>query len=198
MSTNNPQNNDIITQEPGSHPLGTSVGALAGLTAGAAAGIVAGPVGLIIGAIAGGIAGGLAGHHVGEGLNPTEGAIVDDENVVGTGMGLTTGAIIGGTLGTVAGPLGVVAGAALGAGIGGYAGAEAEEVYDNHEKNKALKNDTDSVGNTGIETDSDIEHQKTHSYSTDMKPSPSLTEHPFIKMNQAESLHFHNEDKNGF
>ena len=139
MSTTNPKNKDLITDEPGSHPLGTGVGTLAGVTAGAVAGAAAGPAGVIIGAIAGGVAGGLAGHHVGEGLNPTEGLPPDDENVVGTGVGLTTGAIIGGTLGTPAGPLGVAAGAAIGAGLGGYAGAEAEEALDNRDREKHEK-----------------------------------------------------------
>ena len=36
MSTNNPQNKDLITDEPGSHPVGTGVGTLTGITAGAA------------------------------------------------------------------------------------------------------------------------------------------------------------------
>lgn len=134
MSTDNPQNRDMITNEPGSHPVGTSVGTLAGVATGAVAGAIGGPAGVIIGAIAGGFAGGLAGHHVGEGVNPTEGLPPDDENVVGTGMGLTTGAIIGGTLGIPAGPIGVAVGAAIGSGVGGYVGGEAEEALDNRDK----------------------------------------------------------------
>lgn len=104
MSTDNPQNKDLITDEPGSHPVGTGVGTLGGALAGAAAGAVAGPAGIIIGAVAGGVAGGLAGHHVGEGVNPSVGVVSDDENAVGTGVGSTAGA---------------------------YAGNEAEEAIDN-------------------------------------------------------------------
>ena len=139
MSTDNPQNRDIITDEPGSHPVGTGVGTLSGAVAGAAAGIVAGPAGVIIGAIAGGVAGGIAGHHIGEGMNPSEGVLVDDENAVGTGIGSTAGAIAGGVAGTlVAGPLGTVAGAALGASVGAYAGGEAEEAIDNNHQNRHI------------------------------------------------------------
>ena len=131
MTTENPYNKDLITEEPGSHPVGTGVGALAGVATGAAAGAIAGPAGVIIGAVAGGIAGGLAGHHIGEGVNPTEGLISDDENAVGTGVGSAAGAIVGGIAGTVGGPLGTAAGAALGAGVGGYLGGEAEDTIDN-------------------------------------------------------------------
>lgn len=136
MSKDNPQNRDYITDEPGSHPVGTSVGTLGGAVAGAVAGIVAGPAGVIIGAVAGGIAGGIAGHHIGEGMNPSEGVLISDEHAVGSSIGSTAGAIAGGVAGTlVAGPLGTLAGAALGASVGVYAGSEAEEAMDKNDQN---------------------------------------------------------------
>jgi len=65
-------NLDPITDEPGSHPVGTGVGAaLGGAAAGAATGTVAGPVGTVIGAAIGAIAGGLAGKSVAESIDPT-------------------------------------------------------------------------------------------------------------------------------
>lgn len=83
-------NRDSITGKPGSHPVGTGVGAVAGGATGAAAGAAtgaaigtagAGPVGTGIGAAVGAVAGGLAGHGVAEGLNPTstpgEGRYID-------------------------------------------------------------------------------------------------------------------------
>lgn len=46
MSDTNPSNKDLITGEPGSHPVGTGVGASGGAVTGAAVGtMVAGPVG---------------------------------------------------------------------------------------------------------------------------------------------------------
>ena len=132
MSTDNPQNKDLITDETGSHPIGTGVGTIGGALTGAAAGAIAGPIGIIIGAVAGGVAGGLAGHHVGEGLNPSDDLLTDDENAVGTGIGSTAGAIAGGIAGTlVGGPFGTAAGAVIGAGLGAYAGNEVEEAIDN-------------------------------------------------------------------
>jgi hypothetical protein len=69
---NRSDNLDPITDEPGSHPVGTGVGAvLGGAAAGAATGTVAGPVGTVIGAAAGAIAGGLAGKGVAEAIDPT-------------------------------------------------------------------------------------------------------------------------------
>lgn len=69
-------NRDPITGEPGSHPIGTGVGAVAGgAAAGAAAGTVAGPVGTALGAAVGAVVGGLAGKGVAEKVNPT----VEDE-----------------------------------------------------------------------------------------------------------------------
>lgn len=65
-------NRDPITGTPGSHPVGTGVGALAGGAAtGAAVGTVAGPVGTAIGAAVGAVAGGLAGKGVAEEMDPT-------------------------------------------------------------------------------------------------------------------------------
>jgi hypothetical protein len=65
-------NPDPITGEPGSHPVGTGLGAASGgLAAGAAMGAVAGPVGAAVGAVVGGIAGGLAGKGVAESIDPT-------------------------------------------------------------------------------------------------------------------------------
>jgi uncharacterized protein (TIGR02271 family) len=71
----NPQNRDPITGAPGSHPIGTGVGAagVAGaIAAGAAAGTAVGPVGTAAGAVVGALAGGLAGKGVAEAVNPTE------------------------------------------------------------------------------------------------------------------------------
>jgi hypothetical protein len=80
--TNDPDANpDPITGAPGSHPIGTGVGAAAGGVAagvagakiGAAAGTVAAPgVGTVVGAAIGAVAGGLIGKGVAEGVNPSE------------------------------------------------------------------------------------------------------------------------------
>ncbi len=68
----NPANRDPITDEPGSHPVGTGVGATGGAVAGAAAGaVVGGPVGAVVGGAIGAVAGGAAGHAAGEAVNPT-------------------------------------------------------------------------------------------------------------------------------
>lgn len=64
-------NADPITDEPGSHPVGTGIGTAFGASAGAAIGLAGGPVGAVIGGIAGGIAGALAGHNTAEKFNPT-------------------------------------------------------------------------------------------------------------------------------
>lgn len=66
------RNEDAITGEPGSHPVGVGVGTTGGAAAGAAVGSIAGPVGTVVGAIAGGIAGAAGGKAVAEGVNPTE------------------------------------------------------------------------------------------------------------------------------
>ena len=67
------RNPDPLTDQPGSHPVETGIGAiLGGVASGLAVGAVAGPVGAVIGAIAGGAAaGGLAGKGVGELIDPT-------------------------------------------------------------------------------------------------------------------------------
>ena len=58
-------NPDPITKEPGSHPVGTGLGASGGGLAGAAIGTaVGGPIGGIVGGAIGAISGGLAGHGV--------------------------------------------------------------------------------------------------------------------------------------
>ena len=73
MSDFNDANRDPLTNEPGSHPVGTGVGAaLGGAAAGAAAGAFGGPVGAAIGGVAGAVAGGLAGKAAAEAVNPTE------------------------------------------------------------------------------------------------------------------------------
>jgi hypothetical protein len=65
-------NRDPITGEPGSHPVGTGVGAAGAGAAGAAIGTaVGGPVGGVIGAVVGSVAGGYAGKAAGEALDPT-------------------------------------------------------------------------------------------------------------------------------
>lgn len=69
-------NLDPITKEPGSHPVGTGLGAAGGAAAGAAiGGAIGGPVGAAIGGTIGAISGGAGGHAAGEAVNPT----VEDE-----------------------------------------------------------------------------------------------------------------------
>jgi len=66
------RNADPITDQPGSHPIETGIGAAAaGVASGMAVGSVAGPVGTAIGAAVGAIAGGLAGKGIGELIDPT-------------------------------------------------------------------------------------------------------------------------------
>ena len=65
-------NRDPLTGAPGSHPVGTGIGAAAGgMAAGAAIGTFAGPAGIVIGLAAGAVIGGLAGKEVGEAFDPT-------------------------------------------------------------------------------------------------------------------------------
>lgn len=72
-------NRDPITGEPGSHPVGTGVGATAAGAVGAVAGAaVAGPVGAVAGAAIGASLGGMAGHAVGEKVNPTYAQVEPD------------------------------------------------------------------------------------------------------------------------
>ncbi len=65
-------NLDPLTDEPGSHPVGTGIGAAGGAAAGAAAGMMGGPVGAAIGAVVGAVVGGLAGKSAAESINPTD------------------------------------------------------------------------------------------------------------------------------
>jgi phage tail tape-measure protein len=68
----NPENRDPITEEPGSHPVGTGLGSAGGAAAGVAIGTaVAGPVGAVVGGAIGAVAGGAAGHAASEAVNPT-------------------------------------------------------------------------------------------------------------------------------
>jgi phage tail tape-measure protein len=65
-------NRDPITGTPGSHPVGTGLGAAGGAAAGALGGAaVGGPVGAVIGGVAGAVAGGLAGKGIAEHVDPT-------------------------------------------------------------------------------------------------------------------------------
>lgn len=64
-------NADMITGEPGSHPVGTGIGGIGGAAAGAAIGSMAGPLGTLIGGAIGAVAGGGAGHASAEAINPT-------------------------------------------------------------------------------------------------------------------------------
>lgn len=64
-------NRDPITGEPGSHPVGTGLGAAGGAAAGAAIGTAAGPVGTVLGGVIGAVAGGLAGKGIAENIDPT-------------------------------------------------------------------------------------------------------------------------------
>ena len=76
------RNADPITDEPGSHPVGTGIGgAVGGAIAGAMIGTVVGPVGTAIGAAIGAIAGGFAGKAVAETVNPTDAATANEEHV---------------------------------------------------------------------------------------------------------------------
>lgn len=69
----NPERNpDPVTGEPGSHPVGTGVGATGAGIIGTAVGVaVGGPIGGAIGAVVGSAAGGLLGKSVAETLDPT-------------------------------------------------------------------------------------------------------------------------------
>jgi len=65
-------NADPITGEPGSHPVGTGLGAAGGAATGAAVGgAVGGPAGAVVGGAVGAVAGGLAGKGAAEVVNPT-------------------------------------------------------------------------------------------------------------------------------
>ncbi|MDN6276762.1 hypothetical protein [Psychrobacter sp.] len=64
-------NADIITGEPGSHPVGTGVGSVGGAATGAAIGTVIGPLGSLVGGAVGAIIGGGAGRAAAEAIDPT-------------------------------------------------------------------------------------------------------------------------------
>jgi uncharacterized protein (TIGR02284 family) len=64
-------NRDPITDEPGSHPVGTGIGATGGAVAGATMGAIGGPIGVAVGGVVGAVVGGLAGKAAGEAVNPT-------------------------------------------------------------------------------------------------------------------------------
>ena len=77
MSKNNKNANaDILTGEPGSHPIGTGIGTVAAASVGALIGTAAGPAGTVsgavIGAVVGGILGAKTGKDIAEDINPTQ------------------------------------------------------------------------------------------------------------------------------
>ncbi len=66
-------NRDPISGEPGSHPVGTGIGAAgAGAMGAAIGGVVGGPIGAVVGSVIGSVAGGLVGKGAAEAVNPTE------------------------------------------------------------------------------------------------------------------------------
>ncbi len=71
INENRDMNRDPISGTPGSHPLGTGVGATGGAVAGAAIGALFGPIGMLVGGTVGAIGGGAAGHAVAERVDPT-------------------------------------------------------------------------------------------------------------------------------
>ena len=71
VDTDHDSNPDPITGAPGSHPVGTGLGAVGAGAAGAAIGSMVGPVGTVVGAVAGAVVGGLAGKAAAESIDPT-------------------------------------------------------------------------------------------------------------------------------
>jgi hypothetical protein len=78
MSPENPnvhepdENRDPLSGEPGSHPVGTGIGATAlGVAGAVVGGILGGPPGAAVGTVVGPLVGGLAGKGVAESINPT-------------------------------------------------------------------------------------------------------------------------------
>lgn len=71
VNENRDMNRDPITGTPGSHPLGTGVGATGGALAGGAIGSIFGPIGMLVGGAIGAVGGGAAGHAVAERVDPT-------------------------------------------------------------------------------------------------------------------------------
>jgi hypothetical protein len=72
-TANDPGKNhpDPITGAPGSHPVGTGLGAAAAGAIGAAVGAVGGPLGVAVGVAVGGVAGGYAGKSLARLFDPT-------------------------------------------------------------------------------------------------------------------------------
>ena len=70
-TTGKDTNPDPITGAPGSHPIGTGVGAAGAGAAGAAIGSMAGPIGTVVGAVVGAVAGGYGGKAAAEAIDPT-------------------------------------------------------------------------------------------------------------------------------
>lgn len=63
---------DLLTGEPGSHPLATGIGtAMGGFGAGAIVGSLVGPIGTVAGAVIGGVSGGMLGRTIAESIQPT-------------------------------------------------------------------------------------------------------------------------------
>lgn len=77
-------NADPITGEPGSHPIGTGVGATGGAVAGAALGALGGPIGAVVGGTIGAVVGGLGGKGAAEAVNPTEEDVYWRQNSLNT------------------------------------------------------------------------------------------------------------------
>lgn len=74
-------NPDLITGEPGSHPVGVAAGGTGGAATGAAiGGAVGGPIGAVVGGAVGAVAGAIAGKGVAEYVNPTEETLYWKEN----------------------------------------------------------------------------------------------------------------------
>ncbi len=65
-------NRDPLSEESGSHPVGTGVGAVGGAVAGAAAGMAGGPLGMAAGGVVGAVVGGLAGRAAAAAINPDD------------------------------------------------------------------------------------------------------------------------------
>lgn len=65
-------NRDPLSEESGSHPVGTGVGAVGGAVAGAAAGMAGGPLGMAAGGVVGAVVGGLAGRAAAAAINPAD------------------------------------------------------------------------------------------------------------------------------
>ncbi len=67
------RNEDPLSGEAGSHPVGTGLGAaLGGAVAGAVTGTVAGPIGTLLGTAVGAVVGGLGGKSIAEEYDPTQ------------------------------------------------------------------------------------------------------------------------------